>query len=294
MNLAPAADRAPALSPQLARAARFVADHPEEVTLASMRALARTLGVAPATMTRLARALGYSSFAALRAESVAKLAGQGGYAHRAQRLRDRSRDESGRPHAALGVAQVGAVQSVSARNRDRDIERFCRSLRRGRRVGILGLRASHAVAFHLAYVYGLLYDNGALLGVSPGSLIDDVYRLARGDVLVAISVAPYARATLDCVQRAHAQGVTVLAITDSSSSPIARHSAQRLAVDTDSPSFFTTMTGLLACVEAVILRLALLEGVRAVHRLAAADERLRRGGAYLDTAWRRNVPGNQE
>lgn len=277
------------LTPQLARAARFVADHPEEVAVGSLRSLARKLGVAPATMTRLARALGYRTYAALRNDSAAALVRQSGYAHRAQRLQDRARGDAANPLATLSAAQVAAVQSVAARNREAELKTFCRALLQGKRVGFLGLRASHALAFHFAYVYGFLSDNGTLLGVAPGSLLDDVYRLAAGDVLVAISVAPYTSATLDCVERASGRGVKVLAISDSPSSPVARHARHGLAIDTESPSFFSTMTGLLACVESVVLEIALLQGERAVERLAAIDDRMRRSGAYNDRSWRRNL-----
>jgi DNA-binding MurR/RpiR family transcriptional regulator len=276
------------MSPQLARAARFVSDHPEQVALGSMRSLARTLGVSPATMTRLARALGYGSFGALRSDSAAALVKEGSYAHRAQRLRDASRPPA-KPLAGLNTAQVAAVQSFQARNGEPAIEAFCRALLRARHVGFLGLRASHAVAFHFSYVYGFLFDNGTLLGNPAGALLDDVCRLSARDALVAITVAPYTRATLDCARSAADRGVRILAITDSRSSPLSACAKQALLVDTDSPSFFSTMAGLLACVEALILHLALLQGERAVDRLAAIDERLRRAGAYHDTSWRRNL-----
>jgi DNA-binding MurR/RpiR family transcriptional regulator len=276
------------MSPQLTRAARFVSDHPEQVAVGSMRALARTLGVSPATMTRLTRALGYPSFAALRSESAAALLKQGGYAYRAQRLRAGAKAQA-KPLAALNAAQVAAVQSLAARNSEAAIEAFCRVLLRARRVGFLGLRASHAVAYHLSYVYGFLFDNGILLEHSAGALPDEVCRLSAADALVAISVAPYTRITLDCVRDAAERGVRVLVITDSRSAPLSAYAKQALLVDTDSPSFFSTMAGLLACVEALVLHLALLQGERAVDRLASIDERLRRAGAYQDTAWRRNL-----
>ncbi|MGH8689719.1 MAG: MurR/RpiR family transcriptional regulator [Burkholderiales bacterium] len=276
------------MSPQLARAARYVADHPEQVAVGSLRALARTLGVSPATMTRLARTLGHASYDALRRESAAALARQGGYAHRAQRLQDAAKPPAN-PLAALSQAQVAAVQSVPAVNSERQIESFCRALLRARRVGFLGLRSSHAIAFQFSYVYGFLFDNGVLLGDAAGALLDDAGRLTARDALVAITVAPYTRASLECVCSAADRGVPILAITDSSASPLGRYAKHALTVDTESPSFFSTMAGLLACVETLVLRLALQQGERAVERLAAIDERLRRAGAYEDTGWRRNL-----
>lgn len=62
-----------ALSPELQRAARWVREHPTALGLQSMRQSAQAAGVAPATMTRLAQALGLSGFAGLRAPAVAHL-----------------------------------------------------------------------------------------------------------------------------------------------------------------------------------------------------------------------------
>src|SRR5215471_9523931 len=55
-----------ALSPELQRAARWIADHPSEAGLLSMRQQARSAGVSAPTMIRLARALGLADYASLR------------------------------------------------------------------------------------------------------------------------------------------------------------------------------------------------------------------------------------
>ena len=47
--------RFPQLSPELGRAARWLADHPADVGVMSMRQQARAIGVSPPTMSRLAR-----------------------------------------------------------------------------------------------------------------------------------------------------------------------------------------------------------------------------------------------
>src|SRR5690606_32651221 len=49
-------------SPQLRRAARYVRDHPQDVALNSMRALAGKAGVSPTSMTRLMQALEFDHF----------------------------------------------------------------------------------------------------------------------------------------------------------------------------------------------------------------------------------------
>lgn len=54
--------RLASLPPELERAAHWVVTHPVEVGLWSMRRQAQAVGVAPATMLRLARAAGHESY----------------------------------------------------------------------------------------------------------------------------------------------------------------------------------------------------------------------------------------
>ena len=56
------------------------------------------------------------------------------------------------------------------------------------------------------------------------------------------SEAPYARATVDIATYADAQGIPIVAVTDSPVSPLARMATSTILVPTDSVSFFHTMT----------------------------------------------------
>src|SRR5579872_7243626 len=50
------------LPPQLAASARFIVDHPDAMVMSSMRQIATRVGVAPTTLLRLARMLGYADW----------------------------------------------------------------------------------------------------------------------------------------------------------------------------------------------------------------------------------------
>ena len=60
------ASRFETLSPRLKVAARYVAEHPQEVAMRSLRQIAITTELAPPTFTRLARAVGCESYEELR------------------------------------------------------------------------------------------------------------------------------------------------------------------------------------------------------------------------------------
>ena len=73
------------LSPQMQKAARYILDHPNEVALRSMRALAAAAGVPPSTITRLMGAIGIETWQEFRDHYQTRLLDQpASYAQRAR------------------------------------------------------------------------------------------------------------------------------------------------------------------------------------------------------------------
>jgi len=266
------------LSPELQRAARWVESHGSEVALHSMRECARRAGLAPASFTRLARALGHDGFDALKLQCQQALAG---YADRARSLQSRARRSSSWL-AALNEAQRANAASIAGLNAHPQFEAAAEAMLQARQVAFLGLRASHGLAFHLHYTYGLLARNGLLLQDLGGTLADQIDRLDASDLLVAISLAPYTRQTVEAVLQAQGRGAPVLAITDNAHSPLARGAAHTLLFDADSPSYFQSMVGALALAEALAAAVTVRGGRKVLTHLRQMQQRLDERRAYVE------------
>jgi DNA-binding MurR/RpiR family transcriptional regulator len=275
-----------ALSPELQRAARWVRQHPVELGLHSMRRCAAQAGVAPATMTRLAQSLGFDGFETLRAPFRHTLAGLG-HGSYLSRARAQQEVDPGHMPAPLEAAQQANVASVLALNPPEAIDAAADALLAASRVLFLGLRASFGIAHHLHYTYGLLAANGQLGADLSGALSDQVAQLGPGDLLVAISQAPYTRQTVEAVEQAQEQGVPVLALTDAALSPIARQARSVLLFRCDSPSFFQSSTGAQALVEALVARVAVRGREAVLDRLAAVQSHLQARRVYWERPNRR-------
>ena len=104
--------------------------------------------------------------------------------------------------------------------------------------------------------------------------------LGRNVVLVAISHEPYSMPTVRAVDTAAARGVGVIALTDSTLSPLARKAAHTLLYRTDSVSYFPSMIAPLALVELLLARLAARGGKAVLTRLAEVERRLTEQHAY--------------
>jgi len=269
------------LSPELQRAARWVCAHPAELGLQSMRESARAAGVAPATLVRLAQALGFEGFDAMRRPAKAALA------HSAAQA-SREVDPAAPPttvtpsETALALAQASNLASVAARNPPQRIEEAAQALLLARQVVFLGLRASFGIAHHLRYTCDWLRPNTSLAADPAGAWADQIAELGKDDLLVAISQAPYSVQTIAAARQAREQGVPLLALTDSPLSPLAQQAGRVLLFDTASPSFFHAMTGALALAETLMAAVSDLGGEAVMQRLADRQARLQADRVYWD------------
>jgi len=269
------------LSPELQRAARWVRDNPREVGLRSMRECARRAEVAPATMTRLAQALGLDGFEALREPVRAQLAAGDDFAARAQALQ-RVHAESDDWLARLVGEQRANLAAIVTAELRADLEAAARAMLAAPRVWFLGLRVCHGVAMDVCYRHQLLAGNSMLVSGAAATLADQLDQIERRDILVAISMAPYTRETVLAVQETAARGVRVLALTDSALSPIARPAWKKLVFRTRSSSFFHSLVGAMALCEALTSATAAIGGPAIIRRLEERRARLHAAGAYWE------------
>lgn len=284
--LAALEQRFPDLSPELQRAARWVQQHSAALGLQSMRTSAREAGVAPTTMARLAQTLGFEGFEALRQPFKQALAQaavhDGGFAVRA-----RAQQRGGGSVERLQEAQGVNVQSWVHLNTTLALDEAADQVLSSNQVLFLGLRASHGIAHHLHYTSQLLRGQVRLAHDGAGAMEDQVADLRPGDLLVAVSQAPYTRRTVELAQRAHDAGVPVLALTDHAWSPLARLARHTLLFRADSPSFFQSMTGAQALAEALVSRIVTRGGADVLDRLTQRQAQLQEQRTYWEKPLRK-------
>jgi DNA-binding MurR/RpiR family transcriptional regulator len=259
---------------QLQRAARYVLEHPRDVALLSMREQARQADVQPATMTRLAKHLGFSGYEDVRQLHADAMRGEEtGFAGKvdvqveSQKLRG---DHS------LAADIIGVVRSqVSGLARSEALDRLvdaARLIASARRIYCLGLRSSHSAAWHLHYILSLAGRHSIMLDAVGGIGIDPLGSATADDVLVAVSVLPYTRQTVEITEYAQTSGVRVVAITDSPVAPLAQRAACTLIVPTESPSFLHSMSSAFLVAE-ILGALVAGNGGEAAHEALARVDR---------------------
>jgi len=136
-----------------------------------------------------------------------------------------------------------------------------------RRVAVLGLRGSYSVAYFLGYYLKMIRDDVAILGMSGHILAEEMGNLYPGDVLLAISEAPYTKNTIDACRIAHSMGVEIVAVTDSQMSPLINYATHTLLASCKGDYFFTPLISLMIYAEAILSALIRKSGDVAINNL---------------------------
>jgi DNA-binding MurR/RpiR family transcriptional regulator len=265
----------PGLPPRLQAAGRFLLGHDFDAVTRSMRDLAAAAGTHPATFTRLARALGYPGWEALR-DALVELRRAGAPAPFSGRV-----GAAGAP-GALAAGLIAADAGGLGRLDAAAVAAAAAALQAAPRIWVAGFRSCRGVAQVLHYQLRLFRPEGVRLvgGAAPEDL--DIGALQPGDAVVVIGFAPYSRPAVLTARMARAGGCTGIAIADAAEAPIAEGAAHLLRFDAaGGPGFFPSLTGALAVAQALAAEAFALGGGAALARLRETEARLAALAEYL-------------
>lgn len=129
-----------------------------------------------------------------------------------------------------------------------------------KKIYIIGVRSSSALAHFLYFYLNLIFDNVVLVGVaSVGEMYEQLHRICEDDVLIAISFPRYSSRTIKAVNYANDNGAKVVAITDSENSPISQLSTHSLMAKSNIASFVDSLVAPLSVINALIAGLGMIK-----------------------------------
>ena len=274
-------ERLPEMTPQLALGARFIVDHPDTMVMSSMREIAGRVGVAPATLLRLARMLGYEDWSGFRDVYVEHFRSSSPhYAEKADALSRRQ----GIPALVDEVtrAQVTALQHSASANTPESIDAAARLLARASRIFVAAFMSCRAPGLAFTYICRLFRSDVTLLGADGASLVADLADLRSDDAVLSINFLPYAREIHLVASAVARSGAALVSIADSRVTPLSQHARSILLFGAESPSFFPSITSAVALVESVAAAMLAHAGDGAVTRVRAVEKALYSSGSYVN------------
>lgn len=268
------------LSEKLQIAAKYVADNPVDVATRSLRSVATTSGVSPATFSRLARALGYDDYEQLREDGRAAVERQvSPFAQRASELRTAVASQEG---GAILQAQASAcMTNIETLCRDIESDRLDRAvqtLHDAERVVLVGSMGSSGLIDYLGYMSQWFKSNWLVAGRNGVELAATLSRLTPNDAVLALAKQPYARRSVSALKEARHAGAKTIAITDSRTAPILQFADHSFIVSAESPQFFSSYAATLVLMETIISMLIARSGPEAEDMIRAAELNIERLG----------------
>lgn len=269
-----------ALSDKLQIAAKFVAENPVDIATRSLRSVASTSGVSPATFSRLARALGYADYEQMREdgrEAVERKMAP--FSERAHSLRIAASEQGSstilQHQAAACISNIESLHStIDSARLDAAVE----CLHGARTVLLVGAMGSAGIMDYFGYMAQWFNGNWKTVGRNGTELSPSLSRLGPDDVVFALSKAPYARRTIAALKSSREAGATTVVITDSRTSPALQFSDHSFVTSTESPQFFSSYAATLVLMETIISLLLAREGPEAEDSIRAAELQIDRLG----------------
>jgi DNA-binding MurR/RpiR family transcriptional regulator len=257
----------PRLSAKQHALVSYIEHYPKFAAFNTASELAQRVGVHPATVVRLAQALGYRGFPefqeAVRHRYLASLdAVSIMHAHAEERHGDvvlASFDQD--------IRNLVATRSGLDREALRAVAAAILAAPAALIVGV-GSHAGLAIIFaHLCQFMGLSVESEVRGGLSLGARLA---RLGPGNVVIGTGSWWVIEEIRTALALAHERGATTVAVVDNLASGLARTADYVLIGRTESASFFQSMSGPLAALNALVTEIAAVGGDVLHERMAVS------------------------
>lgn len=274
-------DQIDALAPRLRTAAQYLIDHPAEFGLDPIRETARKAGVSTYTLVTMAKHLGFQSYDKLRAPFREALLAHPSLPANPNWLADLH--DQGPAGAAFADAALNAMSITQRTLEDQqldELETVADTLLAANTVYLTGVRASYAMAYYLHYVGRMAVPGMELIPRNMGSAIDDLNDAVPGDVVVAITITPYSRETIEACRFARLKGLKIIVLSDFGVFDPDISPEHNLVSHVLSTHHFACYSGMTALIETLIALLIHRGEGQARERIESYDSLRRTSNAY--------------
>lgn len=254
-------DRYEALSKTYKKIAVYLTQNPNDVAVLSVNAIGERCGIHPSSFVRFAQALDYQGFKELQGVFQKRLSSAApGFEARIKALAAELDNRSDQPEFTflheLILRDITSLRSLLDDITPADLVRAVDLLQAADTVYLLGQMRSAPVVDLLRYILTMLGKRTVLLDPS-GGLATYVARGARPcDVLFAVSFRFYAKEVVTIVEETAARGVPVIALSDTTLSPLAKNAEVLFAVPEHEYTFSRSLAAPMCLAQALAVALA--------------------------------------
>lgn len=219
------ANRYDSFSKRLQQIARFALDHPNDLALETIAAIAQRAEVQPSAIIRFAKAMGFSGFSDMQRLFRDRLAeGRPSYSERIESLRESlGRRADDNPLLVLDAFIEANIIALNHLREEVDgalLQKAISLMSDVRQIYILAQRRAFSLATYFFYALNQLDVHSHLLDGVGGMLAEQTQKIGPDDLLIVASFTQYSPEVISVTRDAFKRGVPVIAITDRPLSPL--------------------------------------------------------------------------
>ncbi|NKB76279.1 MAG: SIS domain-containing protein [Gammaproteobacteria bacterium] len=210
------------LPKRLQSVAVFALHNPDIIALNTIALISEKVDVTPSTLVRFAKSIGYAGFSDMQTvfqESMRHIPEP--YTQRLHQLTDEDQSESTVLKRFIRAASI-SLDRLEEQTDDIALLQASEALGKARTIYIAGQGRATPVTTYLHYNFIKMGIQAVLIDGVAGSMGDKASLIRQDEALVAISFNPYTANTRELVDACLAKRVPVVALTDSTLSPIVR------------------------------------------------------------------------
>ena len=236
--------------------ADYILRHYDKAAFMTAARLGQTVGVSESTVVRFVVELGFEGYPELKKELQRLIRNKLTSLQRMQVTEDKVRD-SGVLRSVLTSDMLNiseTLQQLDPAAFDQAVEKLLEA----RNIYIIGVRSAGTLASFLSYNLNLAFDNIRQVDANGASeTFEQILRVDEKDVVIGISFPRYSKRTVRALNFASDRGATVIALTDSITSPLAPYASILLIVQSDMASYVDSLVAPMSLINALIVGVTL-------------------------------------
>ena len=236
--------------------ASYILEHYDTAAYMTAYALGETVGVSESTVVRFATELGFSGYPRLQKAMQELVRSNLTSVQRVDVTRARMRDDE--VLEKVMSYDIANLRQTLAELDPAVFEGSVEALVSARRVFIFGAGSCRALANFLAYYLKMLLPDVRLISASGETeMLEEMFPISAEDAIIGISFPRYSARAVKAMHFAHSRGARVIAVTDSTRSPIADFATYLLLAHSDMAALVDSLVAPMSVINALTIAISL-------------------------------------
>lgn len=233
---------------------KYISENYDKAAFMTASKLGENVGVSESTVVRFATEMGFKGYPELQKELQQMIKSKLTAVQRMEVSSNLMSEDDAIKKVLNGDIDLirDTLESVS----DIEFKKAVETINKAKKIYILGVRSSAALASFLYFYLNPVFENVVLIDTSSASeMFEQMFRISENDVCVAISFPRYSKQTINALRFINDRGTKIIAITDSAVSPIAEYADTLLVAKSDMVSVVDSLVAPLSLINALIVAL---------------------------------------